>query len=104
LLYQKIASGHGPNIIWTGFVNDGSKVKSIESVVIAPTGGGGLKKAVLPAGGLNATATALTLAAHPFAVDDRLRVDDEILVVTAVNGNTLTITRAHEPYGSVLES
>jgi hypothetical protein len=95
LLHQEIAAGQGTNTIWAGFVNDSSKVKTIESVVMAPKSGGGFKQDVLPSPGLTASATTFTFPANVFAVNDRLRVDDEILVVTTVNGNTLTITRAN---------
>ncbi len=67
--------------------------KTIQSVAIAPAVAGGFKKTVLPVTMKKNTKT-LTLNLVIFDAGDILRVDDELLYVTAVNGTTVTIDRA----------
>ena len=94
LLHQEIAAGHQTNGLWYGTLPNGTNC-TIQQVVIA-TGTSGYKLTTLPLPGLSNSTLAATLVFTNaiFALNDILRVDDEILQVTTVNGPTVTVARA----------
>jgi hypothetical protein len=93
LLHGEITAGHQSNSLWYGFDNSGTN-NTIQQVVIA-TGASGYKLTTLPQA-LNNSSTNATLVFTNtlFAVNDALRVDNEILQVTMANGPTVTVARA----------
>jgi hypothetical protein len=95
LLHEEIAKDRHGESLWFGFDAAGTN-QTIQQVVIAPLGGG-YKLSTLPEPGLvNSTSSAtIVFPAEIFAVGDVLRVGDEILNVTAANGVTVTVSRAH---------
>jgi hypothetical protein len=97
LLHGEIAAGNGANPIWFGGygVSTSSRTRTIQDVVIATNTAGNLKVTTLPISLPNSTlATNLVFTNNLFEPDDRLRVDNEVLRVTAVNGSTVTVARA----------
>ena len=94
LLHQEIAVGHQTNSLWFGFEPSGTS-NTIEQVVIAPTASG-YKLTTLPSPGLSNSSEGITLVftGTIFVSNDILRVDNEILRVTAVDGPTVTVARA----------
>lgn len=94
LLHGEIAAGRETNGIWFGFTEAGTNA-TICDAVIAPRPGG-YKLTTLPAPGLDDTTNAASIAFTNaiFAVGDVLRVDNEILTVTATNGTAVTVARA----------
>jgi hypothetical protein len=95
LLHEEIAEGRHGESLWFGFDAAGTN-QTIQQVVIAPLGGG-YKLSTLPEPGLvNSTSSeTLVFSSEIFTVGDVLRVGDEILNVTATNGVTVTVSRAH---------
>jgi hypothetical protein len=91
LLHGEIAAGNETNALWFGFDAAGTN-QTIRQVVVA-TNASGYKLTTLLTGMSSSTNVAIVSNAV-FAANDYLRVDDEILKVTAVNATTVTVTRA----------
>ena len=105
LLHGEIAAGNGANTIWFGgyMLASSSRAKTIQNVVIATNAVGNLKVTTLPISLPNSTLTTnLVFTNNLFEVGDRLRVDNEVLSVTAISSPTVTVARAQygRPAGS----
>jgi hypothetical protein len=98
LFHQSITNNGGTNTIWIGTGTSGKTdyIKSIKHVAVATnTAGGGYKISLLQVAITADTNSVQVVTTNAiFAVNDYLRVDDEIMKVTDVNGITSTVVRA----------
>lgn len=96
LLHGEIVSGGWTNTLWWGKYRgeQGGKAYTVRSVVI-DNDGAGFKITTLPSA-LDDSTNSVTIdfTNAIFAVNDYLRVDDEILKVTSINGTSVTVSRA----------
>ncbi len=96
LFHQSITNNGGTNTIWIGTGVSGANdyIRTIKDVAIATnTASGGYKITSLQVA-TDANITEVVTTNAIFAVNDYLRVDDEIMLVTGINGTTSTVVRA----------
>jgi hypothetical protein len=94
LLHEQIAAGGATNGLWFGKNVDGTD-GTVRAAVIAKDEEGNWKIATLPSPLPDSTNSVdIVFAAPNFATNDILRVNSELLKVTATSGATVTVARA----------
>jgi len=95
LLHDEIVAGHLTNEIWFGTEMGESRWKTIPEVAIAAAVSGYKTNTILSPGlAANTNDATLAFSNLVFEIGDYLRVDNEILKVTATNGYNVTMKRA----------
>ncbi len=97
LIHQEMTNNYSTNTMWCGMESEAGKIKSFFRVAVATNAAFGVYKydhLVSPP--LDATTNSTTFVANYgwFENGDVIRVDDELLRVTAVDGSTVTVARA----------
>ncbi|MEI6809893.1 MAG: protein-arginine deiminase family protein, partial [bacterium] len=99
IIHAAITNGQGTNKICFGiqptdtWANTNTH-KSFLKLAVATTAAGSFKTNVLSSPGMDAATNTLSVSNAVFEVGDYLRVDSEVLKVTATNATTVTVLRA----------